>query len=206
MVFKGLAIGLLASFLSACGPASPYVIDQPQPDKMKPGPGLFSKKYGHDGEIYIIGSPESKAEKREREDRERRRQAGNPGAPVSSPATAPYNPPPAYGQPPAYNQPPTYGQPTAAAPTFQPLTPPAANYSVHFASYASADLAQRGWSQIWNRHAQVLAGIQPYIDYGSLGGGQSGYQLFGRGLSREQADQICRSLRSRNENCAVVAF
>ena len=207
MVFKGLAIGLLASFLSACGPASPYVIDVPQPDKMKPGPGLFSKKYGHDGEIYIVGRPETKAEEeRDRADRERRRLAGRPGAPVSSPATTPYNPPPAYGQPPAYNQPPTYGQPTAAAPAFQPLTPPAANYSVHFASYPSADLAQRGWSQIWNRHAQVLAGIQPYIDYGSLGGGQSGYQLFGRGLSREQADQICRSLRSRNESCAVVAF
>ncbi len=62
MVFKGLAIGLLASFLSACGPASPYVTDVPQPDKMKPGPGLFSKKYGHDGEIYLIGRPETKAE------------------------------------------------------------------------------------------------------------------------------------------------
>lgn len=200
MVFKGLAIGLLASLLSACGPASPYVIDQPQPDEMKPGPGLFSKKYGHEGEIYIIGSPDTKAEeKRDRADRERRRQAGNPQTPVTS-ATAPYNPPP------AYDQPPTYGQPYAAAPTFQPLTPPAANYSVHFASYASADLAQRGWSQIWNRHAQVLAGIQPYIDYGSLGGGQSGYQLFGRGLSKQRADTICRSLRSRNESCAVVAF
>ena len=206
MVFKGLAIGLLASFLSACGPASPYVIDQPQPDEMKPGPGLFTKKYGHDGEYYIIGRPETKAEEeRDRRDRERRRLAGNPGAPVTG-ATAPYNPPPAYGQPPAYNQPPAYGQPYGAAPAFQPLTPPAANYSVHFASYPSADLAQRGWSQIWNRHAQVLAGIQPYIDYGSLGGGQSGYQLFGRGLSKARADSICRSLRSRNENCTVVAF
>ncbi len=174
---------------------------------MKPGPGLFSKTYGHDGEIYIVGRPETKAEEeRDRADRERRRLAGRPGAPVSSPATTPYNLPPAYGQPPAYNQPPTYAQPYAAAPAFQPLTPPAANYSVHFASYASADLAQRGWSRIWNRHAQVLAGIQPYIDYGSLGGGQSGYHLFGRGLSREQADQICRSLRQRNESCAVVAF
>ena len=54
MVFKGLAIGLLAYLLSACGPASPYVIDVPQPDQMKPGPGLFSKTYGHDGEIYIV--------------------------------------------------------------------------------------------------------------------------------------------------------
>ncbi len=194
MVFKGLAIGLLASFLSACGPASPYVIDQPQPDKMKPGPGLFSKNYGRDGEIYIIGSPEeSEAEKRDRRDRERRRLAGNPAAPVTT-ATAPYNPPPAYGQP------------YAAAPAFRPLTPPAANYSVHFASYASADLAQQGWSQIWNRHAQMLAGIQPFIDYGSLGGGRSSYQLFGKGLSRQRADQICQSLRSRNENCTVVAF
>ena len=79
MVFKGLAIGLLASFLSACGPASPYVIDQPQPDKMKPGPGLFSKTYGDDGEIYIVGRPETKAEEeRDRADRERRRLAGRP--------------------------------------------------------------------------------------------------------------------------------
>ncbi len=166
---------------------------------MKPGPGLFSKKYGKDGEIYIIGSPGTKAEERDRADRDRRRLAGNPGVPVTT-ATAPYNPPP------AYNQPPAYGQPYAAAPAFQPLTPPAANYSVHFASYASADLAQRGWSQIWNRHAQMLAGIQPYIDYGSLGGGPSGYQLFGKGLSKARADQICQSLRSRNENCTVVAF
>ena len=96
--------------------------------------------------------------------------------------------------------------PPAAAPAFQPSPHHAATYSVHFASYPSAVLAQRGWSQIWNRNAQVLAGIQPYIDYGSLGGGQSGYQLFGRGLSRERADQICRSLRQRNESCAVVAF
>ncbi len=193
MVFKGLAIGLVASFLSACGPASPYVIDQPQPDEMKPGPGLFSKKYGHDGEFYLIGRPETEAEERDRADRERRRQAGNPRAPATR-ASAPYYPPSAYGRP------------YAAAPAFQPLTPPAANYSVHFASYASADLAQRGWSRIWNRHAQMLAGIQPYIDYGSVGGGQSGYHLFGRGLSKPRADQICRSLRSRDEGCTVVAF
>jgi hypothetical protein len=205
MFSKGLAIGLLALLLSACGPASPYEIDQPQPDKMKPGPGLFSKKYGHDGEIYIIGAPESKAEEKDRADRARRRQAGKPQAPTTT-ATARYSPPPAYGQPPAYNQPPTYSQPYAAAPSFQPLTPPAANYSVHFASYASADLAQRGWSQIWNRHAQMLAGIQPYIDYGSLGGGQSSYHLFGKGLSKPRADQICQSLRQRNESCTVVAF
>ncbi|MCH8197232.1 MAG: hypothetical protein IH904_04030 [Proteobacteria bacterium] len=186
--------------MSACGPASPYVIDQPQPDEMKPGPGLFSKKYGKDGEIYLIGRPETKAEEeRDRADRQRRRLAGNPRVPVTT-ATAPYNPPP------AYNRPSAYGQPYAAAPTFRPLTPPAASYSVHFASYASADLAQRGWSQIWNRHAQMLAGIQPYIDYGSLGGGRSGYHLFGKGLSRQRADTICRSLRSRNESCTVVAF
>ena len=205
MVSKGLAIGLVVSFLSACGPASPYVIDQPQPDEMKPGPGLFSKKYGKDGEFYLIGSPETEAEQREREERERRRQAGNPRAPVTG-ATAPYNPQPAYDRPAPYGQPPTSGQPYAAAPTFQPLTPPAANYSVHFASYASADLAHRGWSRMWNRHAQMLAGIQPYIDHGSLGGGQSSYHLFGRGLTRQQADHICRSLRSRNESCTVVAF
>ena len=166
---------------------------------MKPGPGLFSKKYGKDGEFYLIGSPETEAEERDRADRERRRQAGNPRAPVTS-ATSPYNPQP------AYNRPAPYGQPYAAAPTFQPLTPPAANYSVHFASYASADLAQRGWSRMWNRHAQVLAGIQPYIDHGSLGGGRSSYHLFGRGLTKARADTICRSLRQRNESCTVVAF
>ena len=52
MVAKGLAIGLVALFLSACGPASRYVIDQPQPDEIPPGPGLFS---GKDGKFVLYG-------------------------------------------------------------------------------------------------------------------------------------------------------
>ena len=53
MMPKLLTFALVALFLSACGPASPYVIDQPQPDEMKPGGGLFS---GDDGEFVIYGS------------------------------------------------------------------------------------------------------------------------------------------------------
>ena len=52
MVSKGLAIALVALFLSACGPARPYAIDQPQPDEIPPGPGLFT---GEQGEWVIIG-------------------------------------------------------------------------------------------------------------------------------------------------------
>ena len=53
MMPKLLTFALVALFFSACGPASPYVIDQPQPDEMKRGGGLFS---GDDGEFVIYGS------------------------------------------------------------------------------------------------------------------------------------------------------
>lgn len=51
MVLKGLAIGLVVLFLSACGPASRYDIDQPQPDEIPPGPGVFT---GEEGEYIIL--------------------------------------------------------------------------------------------------------------------------------------------------------
>ncbi len=54
MMQKVLAFALAVLFLSACGPASRYGIDQPQPDEIPPGPGLFS---GKDGEFVLYGNP-----------------------------------------------------------------------------------------------------------------------------------------------------
>ena len=50
MISRGLAIGLVALLLSACGLASPYVIDQPQPDEIPPGAGVLT---GDEGEWVI---------------------------------------------------------------------------------------------------------------------------------------------------------
>ncbi len=166
MVSKGLAIGLAALLLSACGPASPYVIDQPQPDQIPPGRGLLS---GNDGEFVIFGRSKSEAE-----------------GGADSGATTPD------------------GRLAVAAPAVQPRAP--ATYGVDFAQYESVDLAQRGWTKIWNKHWQVLTGVQPYLAHGSLRGGQPRYHLFGRGLTREQAERLCASLQRRNEYCAVVEF
>ncbi len=177
MVLRGLAIGLVALFLSACGPASPYVIDQPQPDEMKPGPGLFS---GKDGEYVLWGSSKSEAE----EQKESRR-TDSPGRPVSR-TTTPSN------QPPVAAPVPQRGAQTTAV--------------VHFASYGNVELAQQRWSQIWGEHWRMLSGVQPYIDYGSFGGGQSRYHLFGKGLTKEQAEDLCWSLQLRKEYCAVINF
>ncbi len=54
MIRKALTIALVALGLSACGPASRYVIDQPQPDEIPPGPGLFT---GKDGKFILYGNP-----------------------------------------------------------------------------------------------------------------------------------------------------
>ncbi len=166
MVSKGLAIGLAALFLSACGPASPYVIDQPQPDEIPPGRGVLS---GKDGEFVIFGRSKSEAE----------------GGAVSSATTRD-------------------DRLSVAAPVAQPRAP--ATYGVDFASYENADLAHRGWSQIRSKHGQILTGVQPYVAYGSLRGGQPRHHLFGKGLTREQAESLCSSLQQRNEYCAVVEF
>ena len=166
MVSKGLIIGLAALHLSACGPASSYVIDQPQPDEIPPGRGLLS---GSDGEFVILGRSKSEAE----------------GGAVSG-ATPPD------------------GRLAVAAPVVQPGAP--ATHGVDFAQYENVDLAQRGWTKIWNKHWQILTGVQPYVAYGSLRGGQSRYHLFGRGLTGEQAERLCRNLQQRNEYCAVVNF
>ncbi len=80
------------------------------------------------------------------------------------------------------------------------------NYGVHFASYENLDLAQQGWSEIWRKHWQMLTGVQPYIDYASLRGGQPQYRLYGRGLTKEQAEDLCWRLQLRNEPCAVISF
>ena len=79
-------------------------------------------------------------------------------------------------------------------------------YSVHFASYESVDLAQQGWSEIWKAHRKILTGVQPFIDLRSLAGGQSQYDLYGRGLTKAQAEALCRNLQQRNEYCMVVNF
>lgn len=84
--------------------------------------------------------------------------------------------------------------------------PTQANYGVHFASYEKADLAQRGWSEIWRKHWQKLSGVKPYIEYRSLEGGQLQYKLYGTGLTKEKAEGLCQSLQEHNEYCAVVNF
>lgn len=84
--------------------------------------------------------------------------------------------------------------------------PTQANYGVHFASYEKADLAQRGWSEIWGKHWQKLSGVKPYIEYRSLEGGQLQYKLYGTGLTKEKAEGLCQSLQENNEYCAVVNF
>ena len=53
MIRKALTVALVALVLSACGRASRYVIDQPQPDEIPPGPGLFS---GKDGKFVLYGN------------------------------------------------------------------------------------------------------------------------------------------------------
>ncbi len=177
MVLRGLAIGLVALFLSACGPASPYVIDQPQPDEIPPGPGLFT---GKDGEYVLWGSSKS-----EEEEQKESRRTDSRGRPVSS-VTTPGNRPP------------------VSAPVVQ--TRARTTAVVHLASYGNVELAQRRWSQIWSEHWQILAGVQPYIDYVSFGGGQPRYHLFGKGLTKEQAEDLCWSLQLRKEYCAVINF
>ncbi len=166
MVSKGLAIGLAALLLAACGPASPYVIDQPQPDEIPPGRGLLS---GSDGAFVILLRSISEAE-----------------GGADSGATTPD------------------GRLPVATPVVQPRAP--ATYGVDFAQYENVDLAQRGWTIIWNKHWRILTGVQPYVAYGSLRGGQPRYHLFGRGLTGEQAERLCRNLQQRNEYCAVVEF
>ncbi len=177
MVLRGLAIGLAALFLSACGPASPYVIDQPQPDEMKPGRGLFT---GKDGEYVLWGSSKS-----EEEEQKESRRTDSSARPVSS-VTTPDKPV------------------SVAVPTFQRGAQ--TTYGVHFASYKTVELAEQGWSQIWSKHWQILAGVQSYIDFGSFGGGQSRYHLLGKGLTKEQAEDLCWSLQLRKEYCAVINF
>ncbi len=103
----------------------------------------------------------------------------------------------------------------AAPPTLSEKMPPAApmiefpvqaTYGVHFASYEKADLAQRGWSEIWEKHWQKLSGVKPYVEYRSLEGAQPQYKLYGTGLTKEKAEGLCQSLQENNEYCAVVNF
>ncbi len=54
MIRNALILAVVVMFLSACGRASSYVIDQPQPDEIPPGPGLFS---GKDGKFVLYGDP-----------------------------------------------------------------------------------------------------------------------------------------------------
>ena len=99
--------------------------------------------------------------------------------------------------------PPAAGLPVAA-PMVQPREQ--ATYRIYFASYESSDLAQKGWSQIWSKHRQMLTGVKPYIDYGSFRGDRPQHHLYGRGLTKAQAEALCRKLQQRYEPCAVVKF
>ncbi len=174
---RGRTALLLVAAVGLFGCAGGETLDFDDPTNAPPGPGLFS---GKDGEFVILGR--SKSETEERTDP---RPTDSPGGSVSG-ATTPDNRMP------------------VAAPTIQrgARTP----YGVHFASYENAELAQRGWSQIWSKHWRMLSAVQPYIDYGSFGGSQSRYHLFGKGLTKKQAEDLCWGLQLSNEYCAVVNF
>ncbi len=84
--------------------------------------------------------------------------------------------------------------------------PGPATYGVHFGSYKSTSVAKAGWTGIWNQHWQVLQGVRPYVEYSTVGGGAAGYNLYGKGLTKLQAEGLCRNILDRQGYCAVVYF
>ncbi len=84
---------------------------------------------------------------------------------------------------------------------------PYATHGVHLGSYENATVANYGWTQIWSQHWKVLQGVQASIEYGTVGsGGAPGYNLYGKGLTKDQAHGLCRNLLARQASCTVVNF
>ena len=79
-------------------------------------------------------------------------------------------------------------------------------HGVHFASYESLELAQDGWKDIWKKHWRLLADAVPRIEYDDSTLGNDRYKLYGRGLTKAQADDLCRNLEQLDEGCSVVQF
>ena len=90
------------------------------------------------------------------------------------------------------------------APAFQPVI--LANYGVQFGTYESLPLAQKGWENIWGKHWRLLSDVQPEIRPSQLADGQVRYYLYGKGISKERAEGLCRNISQRGDPCLVVRF
>jgi hypothetical protein len=108
----------------------------------------------------------------------------------------------------------TQRTPTAATPygTLAPaagaLVQPVAmtDHGVRLGAYESADGAQQGWTQIWGQYWQQLSGVQPQMVPAQAAGGQPQYHLYGRGLTRERAENLCFVMQQSGQPCEAVRF
>ena len=83
---------------------------------------------------------------------------------------------------------------------------PYASHGVRLGSYENAIVANFGWTRIWSQHWKVLQGVQASIQYSTGSGGTPGYNLYGKGLTKDQAQGLCRNLLARQASCTVVKF
>ena len=77
---------------------------------------------------------------------------------------------------------------------------------MYLGSYENAIVANYGWTQTWSQHWKVLQGVQASIEYGTGSGGAPEYNLYGKGLTKDQAQGVCRNLLARQVSCTVVNF
>jgi len=96
----------------------------------------------------------------------------------------------------------------AQAPAAGRVVQPAAMaaYGVRLGAYQSADGAQQGWAEIWGRYWQQLSGVQPQLAPAQAAGGQPQYHLYGRGLTRARAENLCFVMRQSGQPCEAVRF
>lgn len=90
----------------------------------------------------------------------------------------------------------------AAAPVAsRPLA--SGNFQVQLGAYTNAGVAKDAWGRLKRRHA-ALSGRTPYGTSFKVGGADV-YRLSVGGFARQDADKLCRSLRSAGGRCFVRA-
>lgn len=94
---------------------------------------------------------------------------------------------------------------TAAAPAAAPPAATGEGYVVQISSQRSMDDAQSSWAAVKRRYPLVLGAMEPNIQQADLGAKGIYYRVrVGPWASREEAVQVCESLRAAGGDCLVT--
>jgi cell division protein FtsN len=134
--------------------------------------------------------------------------ANTPATPASSANSTP-GATPSPGATPAVRTPPAAPPPSSATTPARTAAPPVktaaagGSYGIQLGAFRSSAAANRRWTRLNEKYAQLLAGLSSTVTPTKRASGTL-YRLQATGLSETHARAICKSLQAKAQPCVVV--